>query len=72
MILLPRGWVVIEGKALFRACIELIPRKYFLNLFCVVLKAEEIRPLPVFEDPFLNFMNGRFGEQYHRVGICES
>ena len=72
MILLPRGWVLIQGKALFRACIELIPRKSFLNLFCVMLKAQEIRPLPVFEDPCLNFPNGGFGEQYHRVGICES
>ena len=40
-----------------------------------MLKALEVRPLPVFEnlieDPCLNFMNGRFGEQYLRVGICE-
>ena len=39
LILLPRGWVLIEGKALFRAGFELIPRKSFLNLFCVMLKA---------------------------------
>ena len=39
LILLPRGWVLIEGKALFRARFELIPRKSFLNLFCVMLKA---------------------------------
>ena len=39
LILWPRGWVLVQGKAFFIACIELIPGKSFVNLFCFMLKA---------------------------------
>ena len=41
LILWPRGWVLVQGKPFFIACIELIPGKSFVNLFCFMLKVYE-------------------------------
>ena len=40
LILLPRGSVLIQGKALFIACIELIPRKSFVYYFLDLIQSE--------------------------------
>ena len=75
-ILFPRGWVLIQDIRPFSEhVLNLYPGNLSLTYSVLCWKPKKLDHSlflrNLIEDPCLNFMNGRFGEQYLRVGMCD-